>query len=191
VSFRLLTAPVSEPVTLAEAKAHVRVTDANSDALITAQITAARQYVEEQLSRALIEQTWELYLDCFPDEEIVLPRPPLLSVTSIKYLDNDGALQTLPTTDYKVDAISEPAQVVVAYGKSWPGTRIERNAVIVTYVAGYGSAATAVPQAIRQAVLLTIGEMYERREESIVGAPVQTVAIPVRALLSPYRILQI
>lgn len=167
------------------------MTNALSDTLITAQIVAAREYAEEHCSRALIEQTWELYLDAFPDEEIVLPRPPLLSVTTVLYLDTAGVQQTLAPADYKVDAISEPAEIVAAYGKSWPATRAERNAVVVTYKAGYGTTAAAVPQQIRQAILLLIGEMYERREEAIVGASINQNVLSAKSLLNSYRIIQI
>lgn len=191
MSFRRTISPASEPITLAEAKDHLRVTNALNDTIITTQIVAAREYAEEHCSRAFIEQTFELYLDAFPGEEIMLPRPPLLSVTTVQYLDTAGVQQTLPPADYKVDAISEPAELVAAYGKSWPAGRVERNAVVITYKAGYGTVAAAVPQPIKQAMLLLIGEMYERREEAIVGASVTPNVLSARALLMPYRIVQI
>lgn len=185
----LVDVPSTEPVTLAEAKSHLRVTGADDDTLITALIVGARQATENFTHRALITQTWDLTLDAFPDE-ITVPLPLLQSVTSISYIDGNGASQTLASTEYTVDAKSEPGRIVPAYGKSWPVIRNIINAVTVRFVAGHADAA-AVPQAIKQALLLQIGHLYEHRESVNIGSSVTELPMASEYLLWPYRVLHI
>jgi uncharacterized phiE125 gp8 family phage protein len=171
---KLITAPAVEPVTLAEAKAHLYVTHSDDDALIGSLIAAAREDVEHWLQRALVEQTWELALAAFPYSPpvIKLPMAPLSSITSIKYLDSDGVEQTLAATDYTADTSAEPGAVVPAYGLAWPATRAERNAVRVRYVAGYGADATIVPASIKAFIKMRVGALYENRESFVAGQPI-------------------
>jgi uncharacterized phiE125 gp8 family phage protein len=186
VRVRVLTPPATEPLSLAEAKLHLRVDGTDEDALITALIVAARESAEHELGRALITQTLRLTLDAFPAEGgIELLRPPVPSITQLQYVDTAGATQTLLNTAYSLDAVSQPSWLLPAYGTTWPATRAQANAVWVDYVAGYGLAA-AVPQAIKQWLLLAVGDMYANRERS--G---EKAAVPhgfVAGLLDPYRI---
>src|SRR5262245_51885551 len=124
MALRLISGPTVEPITLTEAKAHLRVDHTADDTLIAMYIAAARTDCEEWTARAFVAQTWELVLDEFPDDEILLPRPPLQSVESIKYDDADGLEQTLATTEYAVDDASQPGWVVpVTTG--WPSSTFE------------------------------------------------------------------
>lgn len=184
-----VTAPAAQPVTLDEAKAHLRVTAADEDALITALIAAAVGHVDGPsgtLGRALVEQEWDLLLDDFPCDELELPLPPLRSVTSITYVDEQGATQTLAPAAYEVDASGPRGVVLPAYGQTWPRTRVQRNAVTVRFKAGYGTTGASVPAAIRAAILLLVGDLYANRE-----AQGDTLArnATVDALLFPYRVL--
>lgn len=188
MTLRLITPPAVEPVTLAEAKAHLRVTHAGDDALITALVSAAREQCEHILGRALIEQTWELTLDAFPDA-IRLDHPPIASVTSLSYVDPAGTTQVWPAPNYYLDKASEPGWITPAYGGSWPDVRDQANAVIVRYVAGYGAAAAAVPLAIRQWLLLAIGSLYETRERD--DAQRKLPHDFVGGLLDRYRMLHV
>lgn len=138
----LVTGPAAEPVHLDEAKKHLRVDHANDDALISATIRAARDMVEGFTRRALVLQTFEQVLDVFP-ARIETLRSPLRKLISITYLDTDGASQTLATTGYTADAKSEPARIVEAYGKSWPSTRDDLNAVTIKFQAGHAVPFTA------------------------------------------------
>ena len=184
-----IAAPASEPLDLATTKLHCRVDGNDDDALITALIVAAREQAEHETGRALVTQTWELVHDAFP-EAFTLRKAPIQSVTSLKYLDSaTGAEQTLDPADYLLDKDSEPGYVVPAYGKAWPETWPVPNAVRVRYVCGYGNAA-AVPVAIKQWMLLSIGTMYAQRETLIAG---QAASLPDRfwsALLDPYRLYE-
>lgn len=163
MALKLITAPTAEPVTLAEAKLHLRVDQASEDALINVLISAARESAEHITERALMPQTWELQLDAFPDAFRLL-RGPVISVTSVKYLDKNGTLQTLDSSQYQVDLTDDAgAWVLPAYGVEWPEARADINAARVRYQAGYADAAT-VPAAIKSWILLMIGTLYENRE---------------------------
>lgn len=176
--------PASEPVSLTEAKLHLRVEVSDDDALIAALITAAREYVEESARRALVTQTWRLSLSGWPGgNSIELSRPPLQSVTSIIYKDSAGASTTWAAANYLVDTDSEPGRVVLAYGASWPSvTLYPSNPIQITYVAGYG-AASAVPQRLRQAVLLLVGHWYENRESTISGTIARDIPLGLDSLI--------
>lgn len=169
-----LSPPAAEPLTLAEAKLHLRV-DADiteDDGLIAALIIAARQQAEHRTGRALISQQWRLGLECFPDDSLELPKPKLLSVESITYLDGDGSRQTISAADYEVIADELLGRVVPAYGKAWPTSiRSRPGCVQVSYTCGYGAAAD-VPQSIKAWMLLAIATWYENRESLTAGQPV-------------------
>lgn len=186
MALRLVTPPTVEPVTLVDAKAHLRITSSAEDALLAGLITAARQVAESECRRALITQTWEKVLDEFPDE-IELPYPPIQAITSIVYIDTAGAQQTLASAGYFLDSKSEPGWVAPAYGYTWPQTQDAWNVVTITYRAGYGSQASDVPQAIRQWILLMVGHYYENREASVPGV-VMTPLPFIAGLLDPYRV---
>lgn len=204
-SLRRIVAPSAEPVTLAEAKAHVRVDISTDDTLISALITAAREWCEAHTRRAFVRQTWKLTLDRLPgsvdypeyvsfgDEPIELPRPPLFNFSSITYVDSAGTTQTL--SGYRLDSESEPARLTPAYGETWPTTRDQMGAVTIIYEAGYpegqGSPSdqtTNVPQSVKQAILLLVGHWYEHRESS---TEVTVVEVPqaVQFILAPYRVI--
>lgn len=183
------TAPAATPVTLAEAKAHVRYAASDSDDLITALIQAATTHLEGRngiLGRALITQTWEWRVDYFP-ACLEVPLPPLQSVTSVKYLDDNGVEQTLDPSAYVVEAHHRNGRIRPVYNTIWPTTRPESGAVRIVFVAGYGDAA-AVPQPIKHAILLLVGHWWFNREA--VGDPMTPVPLAVEALTNPFRILE-
>ncbi len=186
----LITSSTAEPVTLAEAKLHLRVDDNADDVLIGALITAARQHAEHDTRRALVTQTWKLVLDAFPESVITLDRAPVSAVVSVVYTDLNGVSQTLAPGGYQLDAVTEPCRLVPAYGNRWPATREQINAVAVTYTCGYG-APEAVPESIKRWMLLRIGALYENREEVLTGRAITLAPLPfVDALLAPYRLLE-
>jgi len=181
----LKVAPSVEPVTLAEAKLHCKVDGTDDDTLITALIVAARQQAEHNTGRALLTQQWEFTCDSFP-AQIDLPRPALVSVQSVKYLDENGTLQTLASTEYQVIISELVGRIVPAYDKTWPSCRVQPDSVVVDYTAGYGNAA-AVPPSIKAWMLMAIGTMYGQREGIITGTIVAEVPRGFfAALLDPY-----
>lgn len=164
MSTRVVIQPATEPLSLAEVKSYLRVTGSDDDAFISFLIGVARETAEHEIGRSLITQTREKILDVFPID-IRLDYPTVQSVTSIKFLDENGDEQTLSTSSYKLDNASDsgPAWIKIATGLAWPSTCPEINAVRVRYVAGWTNAAE-VPQSIKQWMLLNIGHWYENRE---------------------------
>jgi len=157
-------------------------------------ISAARQYVETFTQRKLITQTWALKLNGFPCGDLVLPFSPVSSVTSVTYVDTAGATQTWPadatgyTTDLPTGPEAAPARVRPSYQVIYPQTRADINAVTVTFVAGYGAAASAVPAGIRSAMLLLIAHWDRNREAVNVGNIVNILPLGVDSLLWPYKL---
>ena len=181
----MITPPSEEPVSLATAKNHLRVTITNDDALISALITAARMLVEKECRRSLVQRTYELRLDRFPWSAsrmfpnlnqqcmpigtwgiIEIPKPPLINVISITYQDANGIVQTLDPSQYQVDTGGVLAGTVCpTYGVFWPTARVNIDSIKIQFNAGYG-AASAVPATATQAILLAIGNWYRNREDT-------------------------
>jgi len=183
---QLHAAPTVRALDLDEVKAHLRIVGTDEDSHLDRLILAAEQWCEAETGRALVTQTWKFRLDCFPCGAIVLPHPPLQSISAIAYVDTTGAAVTMYPAEYDVDIYTEPARVAPGYGLNWPSTREVYNAVTVTAVCGYGNAA-AVPQKLKQAMLLVLAHLYEHREE--VG-DFQTFQVPKASewLAAPYRV---
>lgn len=185
MGLRQTTPPASEPVTLEEAKNHLKVDIADDDAWITAQISAARTLCEDFLGRAMIEQTFKLRLDEWPcNATINVPKAPISAIDSIEYVDAAGATQTIPSGDYILDDSSDtaPPRIMPAYGKSWPSARCQPNAITVTFKAGYGTAGANVPAPYRLAILMQLAIWYENRQ------PTPELAEGVQNVLWPTRI---
>lgn len=191
MDFKITVGPESEPVSLTEAKNHLRVEDYGSppehpdDDLITEMIVAAREYVETHLNRAVMPQTVVASADLFRDN-MKLPFGGVSAITSIEYLDGDGANQTVTSTVYGLDDYAKPAVVYRKDGQEWPYALAQRNSVRITYEAGYAGSPPDVPKRIKQAMLLLIGDMYENREAKIIGVS-STVNETVEMLLYPLR----
>lgn len=183
----IVTPPAEEPITLAEAKAHLRVTFDDDNSYITDLIIAARQWFEEQTYQQVITATWDLLLDEFPtgDDPIRIPRAPLASVTSVSYTDTAGDPQTWSSDDYKVSATRQPGIIRPAYGEVYPIARAEADSVTVRFVAGYG-AASAVPDLIKAAIKLIVGQMYEFREELISGTIINQLPTGAQRIIAMY-----
>jgi len=169
---KVITPPTDEPITLAEAKANLRVIGTDEDSDIERMIRTARQMAEERLNRALMPQVLAFGADGFCGA-LKVPRPPLVEIDSIKYIDADGAEQTVPA-GYLVDEFVDPPMITPAYGTPWPTSRTQAGAVVVQYQAGYADAAS-VPEPIRQWMLLAINAFYEHRSMVNEG---QTYALP-------------
>ena len=187
----LVTGPASEPVSKEEAKAHLRVDGTDDDSYITALITTARRHVEAILRRALMPQTWKLVLDSWPTDIVKFAKPPLTSVSSVTYLDENGDSQTFASTNYVVDTAGEPGRLTLAKDASWPTDELYTlGAVQIQFVAGYADV-DAVPQEYKQAILLLVGHFYENREAVVAaqGANIQELPMAVMALLMPTRVL--
>ena len=186
----VVTGPAQEPVRLDQAKLHMRVDHSEDDGLIVGLVTAAREQVEAMSRRALVTQTLELRLSQWPGGDcILLPRPPLASVVSVKYTDTAGVEQTFASTNYTAHTAPEPGGVWLKYNCSWPSAELGPGpSIAVRYTAGYGTAA-AVPQRYKQAILLLAAHWYEQREAVLVsGVQPSVVPMAVEMLCAAERV---
>ncbi len=166
---KILVQPGKEPVTLAEAKKQLNAEGFDDDDdYIKELITSSREFVELWTRRAFITQTWNLFMDDFPinpDNDTILIYPSaLISVISIKYIDEDGDEITLAASKFRVDTSTEPARITPAFNEIWPSTRDITNAVTLEYKVGFGDP-TDVPRGIKQAIKMAVAGAYEHREE--------------------------
>ena len=188
MDLRLISPPAEAPVSLAEAKAHLRYLAGDQDALISSLVLAATAHLDGRsgiLGRAVVTQTWELRLDRFP-ARIELPLPPLQSVTSIVYLDDTGSETTLDPAAYVVEPGHYHGRIRPAYGLTWPVPRDESGAVRIRFLAGYGDASD-VPAPLKHAILLLVGHWWLNREAA--GEEQFAHPMAVDALTLPYRVL--
>jgi uncharacterized phiE125 gp8 family phage protein len=187
MSLTLVSPPAVEPVTLDEAKAHLKVDTTDDDALIASLITAARARAEWHTGRAFITQSWTLSLDAWPCAGAVeIPLPPLQAVTTITtYASNDAATVLDPSL-YQVDAASSPARIALKQGVTLPVGLRALNAVQIAFSAGYGDAESNVPAPLREAILDLIANAYANRGDTSGELPLDALA-----LLAPYRILKL
>lgn len=188
MSMTMTAAPATEPVTLAEAKAHLRVDGEADDAYIASLIVTSRLQIEAALGLALVTQSWRLHLDEWPsDRPIELPMRPLAAIDAISVAVDNSSTVTLSPSTYIVDGKASPPRIVFTSLPPEPGW-IARG-IAIDFTAGFGTA-PSVPHDIRHALLLLVAHWYEHREPATRGG---TPAIPdaVSALLAPYRVVRL
>jgi uncharacterized phiE125 gp8 family phage protein len=194
VGLTLVTGPTQEPVALAEAKAHMRVSISEDDGIIAGYVLAARNYLEQITGRAFLTQTWDYTIDYgmgwisnwqsrYAGSYIEVPKSPLQSVTTISYVDDNGVTQTLASSQYVVDGSTTIGTIRPAYNVSWPSARWQPASVTVRFVAGW---TTNFPDSLRQAILLLAGQWYEHRE--IVSDVTAELPMVVASLIAPYKV---
>lgn len=182
--------PAIEPVTLAEAKAHLRLTGTDDDDYVAAMITAARIQVETATRRVLIDQTWRIYRDDWPaDGLITLTLVPLKAVTAVTVFDLEGEATVVPATDWVLDAASSPARLRLTGAVPGPGRPI--NGIEIDVLAGYGLSGLSVPQPLRLAVMTLVARWYEDREGLSYGIVPSRVAAAFEALVAPFRVMRL
>ncbi|WP_428700365.1 head-tail connector protein [Stappia sp.] len=183
------TPPASEPVTLEEARAQLRLTGEAEDGLLGRLIAAARAQVERATRRALVTQGWRLYLDAWPPGRVVrLPVAPVATVETVTVYDGDGVPVALDPQVYRLDGAAEPPRLKVAAGA--PAGMTGFNGIEIDFIAGYGGDAAAVPQPLRHAVLLLVAHWFEHREAMADPGALGTPP-GVAALLASYRTLRL
>ena len=227
-AIRVTVPPAIEPVSVDQVKVMLGITTDTRDATIAMQITIARTLAEEFTGRAFIQQTIQLVIDRFPpgrvpwwdgtiqaplrafmsQEPVLLPRPPLVTLTTVQYYDESNTLRTIPSSSYYVDSITEPARIVLNPGVSWPSDVRDRAAVLITYTAGYGTNSVSVPMAIQQAIIAHVTDYLDRPNANVQTERIDNASVTYGngradanmtfngglrgdaiALLSPYRII--
>ena len=194
----IVTEPSVEPVSLEEAEDHLRLSETSTgseDPVIISYIKTARRVCEQVQNRAYVWQTWNLFLDGFPSKSYIeIPRPPLVSVTHIKYYGTGNTASTLTAGNYYVDTDSERGRVHLGYSEVWPSATLRpASGVEIQFVAGYGSVASSVPSEIQHAIKLLVGHFYENREATTPAGNIQARELPlgVQSLLSLDRVIPI
>src|SRR5581483_10065110 len=182
----LLSGPAVEPITLAEAKAYLRVEHDDDDLVIAAFIAAARIHVETQTRRALITQTWRFVRDAWPaDGRLSISPSPLQQIVAARVYESDGSSLSIDTQAFVADKASAPAIIAFApWSLPVPGRTI--GGIEIDVNAGYGDAGTHVPEPLRQAIRILVAHWYENR--GLAGAA-PMLPLTVSALIAPYQVL--
>lgn len=182
------TPPSVEPLSLAEAKAHLRVTHADDDTYISTLINSARSTVEQFCGIVLLQQNWSVFLDAWPEQSVfALPIFPILQIADILIYGEDDVAATLDDAHYFLDAASKPCRLVLRQGRSFPAPGRRANGIEIKLNAGFGAAATAVPSQIKQAILIIIADWYASRGDVDAGE----LPLSARSLLAPYRTVRL
>lgn len=204
-------AKTTEPLTVPEIKAHLRIDFSDDDEYLGALISAVRWKFERTYRRAIVQQTLILGLDFFgmpsrtrdimypvtfwpsmgyqfPINSIIELRPPVQSITSVKYYDPSGALQTLATNVYQLDLSQEPNRIFPVLGKVWPSIASIPGAVQITFIAG-PTDISLIPEDQKLAMKLCVGDFYENREDTVIGTRLVALQLPdgVQKLMAPYK----
>ncbi|MEZ5923908.1 MAG: head-tail connector protein [Hyphomicrobiaceae bacterium] len=180
--------PAIEPVSLAEAKLHLRVDHDDEDILILSLISAARLHLEHVLGRAFITQGWLYLLDGWPSgHTLELPLSPVQSIVSVKVYDETDVAETVAPSLYLLDGLSQPPRLVRRSSSAFPRPGRSANGVEVSFVAGHGSLASEVPAPLRQALMLLVAHWYEHRQPVEIGDAKEVLPAIVTELIAPYR----
>ncbi len=183
----LITGPAVEPVSLNEAKAHLRVDGTDEDTLVSSLIVAARIHVEAYTHRIFITQIWSIYLDKWPhDQPLMLPISPVQSVTAINTYEDDDSFVAADPVSYVVDAVSFPPRIRGRGTGVPPRPGRALNGIEIIVNAGYGNDGIQVPQPIRQAILMLVAQWFEHREPPTLNGPDDAMPPAVASLLRSY-----
>ncbi len=184
----LTTPPSVEPISLAEAKAHLRVTHADDDIYINTLITAARSTVEQFCGLALLQQSWSVFHDAWPELGVFsLPLAPVLAITDLLIYGEDDVAAVLDPAHYVLDSASRPCRLVLRQGRNFPTLGRRVNGIEIKLNAGFGATADSVPAPIKQALLIIVADWYASRGDVDAGP----MPLSARCLLHPYRTVRL
>lgn len=180
----LVTPPAVEPITLAEAKAHLRVTHMEEDALIGALIASARRVAEARSGLCLITQGWTCFRDGWPEDGVIdLPVSPVTGVEELAVFGEDGQKGVIDPAHYLVDFASRPPRLLLRGSRQWQRPGRALNGIAIRVTAGFGPSPESVPQPLRQAVLLLVAHWYAHRGDDAPPA----LPLSVDPLIQPFR----
>ncbi len=180
----LVTPPAIEPVSLAEAKAHLRISHLDEDALISTLIVSARRIVEARTGLVLIEQDWTCYLDDWPEDGVIaIPLAPVSAVDEVSVFGENDIAAAIDPAHYYVDVASRPPRLLLRGSRVWARPGRIANGVAIAVKAGFGVSASSVPEALRQAILQLVAHWHEHRGH----AEPPALPLTLDTLLQPYR----
>ncbi|HET6390789.1 head-tail connector protein [Hyphomicrobium sp.] len=183
--------PAVEPVSVADAKAHMRIDGDDEDVLIASLLLTSRLHIEVALSLALVTQKWKLTLDRWPrGRDVELPLSPLRSIDEIRVKDAAGVASVVPAESYLVDIASRPPRLV------WnnqvpPSPQVRANGIEIEITAGFGASAESVPAPLKHAILMLTAHWYEHRDPGEVGSSDARIPEAVSALINPFRTIRL
>ena len=183
----MTSGPASEPVTVAEAKAHMRIDGTVEDVLIASLIVTSRLHVESALDLALINQSWTLILDRWPaGAEVEIPLAPLQSVNAVKVKNPAGVASVVSPTSYLVDLASKPPRLVWN-NAARPDPGVPAGGIEIEFAAGFGASAATVPAPLKHAVLMLTSHWFEHRDANEIGSSAARIPDAVSDLIQPFR----
>lgn len=185
--YSLISPPAVTAVSLADCKADLRVENTNENDLIEAYIEAATKYCSEVVGRKLINETWKYSIDGLYGQAIKLPFNPVSSIVEIQYFDTDNVSQTVDVNNFYLYNFDQYSELFPILNYSFPSVYSRRDAINITFVAGYGATETEIPITIRKAIRLLVAHWYEVRTASTVGVDVKDIPFGVDALLGVER----
>lgn len=191
MSFVMTTPPALEPVSVAEAKTHMRIDGDDEDVLIASLLLTSRLHIEVALSLALVTQSWRLTLDRWPGgRDLELPLTPLRSIDEIRVKNAAGVASVVPAESYLVDIASRPPRLV------WnnqvpPAPHARANGIEIDITAGFGASGDSVPAPLKHAILMLTAHWYEHRDPSEVGSSDARIPDAVSALINPFRTIRL
>jgi uncharacterized phiE125 gp8 family phage protein len=187
MALALTSGPAEEPITVSEAKAHLRLDGSAEDILVASLIVTSRLHIEAALGLALIIQGWRLTLDRWPEGgEVRFPLRPIRSITSVTVLDKAGTPAVVPEEDYILDGEALRPRLIPRDG-AWPRPERPAKGIEIAFEAGLAEDAEGVPQPIRHALLLLVAHWYEHRDPLEIGSAGAAIPAAVSDLLKPYR----
>ena len=176
--------PATEPISLAEAKAHLRVTHNDDDAYITTLIRTARASIEAQTGLCLISQAWSVFLDDWPEQGVIeLPLAPVLDIADIKVYGDDDTFAIIDPAHYYEDKVSRPARIILRGSRSWAAPGRVANGIEILLTVGF----TSVPEPLREAMLQLVGHWHETRGDDAADDRPPGLG----QLIQPYRELRV
>lgn len=187
----LVAGPIVEPITTQEAKTHLNIKSSTHDTYIDSLRVTARKQIERYLNRALITQSWKVYYDCW-HYQLLIPFGSLSEVTTVKYYNIGGTLTTLTEADYYwVVTTTDPGRIVRKYDATYPELQYGRpDAIEIAFTAGYGATSAAIPDEIKHAMKLLIGDMFEHRGQVVIGDRVSKIPSYITDLIHSYKLYQ-
>lgn len=188
--FTVTSSPALEPVTLAELKDYLRISDASQDQMLGTMISAARRHVEQMTRRPMIEQSIKATFEEWPvGSIIVLPVGNVLTIESLKYRDESNVLQTVSTSDYVIVTADQPGRIYLRDSFTFPALFDRSDAIEAAITAGYGSTSSSVPEPLRIALMALAGYWFEQRLPVNVGNIVNQMPMHVQALINLHRVI--
>lgn len=179
-----ITSPTTSPVSVEEMKQHLRVDGNQDDATIGAYLVAAVEFIQNATCQQLLPGTGVITLDSFPGDTVTIRCLPLLSITSIQYIDPTGVLQTFTADAYRIDTASRPGRILLKPGQTWPATDNSPGCITINFTAGYANA-EAVPSLLKHAVKFLAAAYFENRE-GVTDRPLSEVPFAVQAIVNQH-----